>query len=1298
MKKVLFSMLLLLSSWLSFAQDEPSLSASFFHQVSDNYRLLYESSELPITTQERDEICHGLFSGMVLMLKGMPAEERAKIDWQRPGLPVLFELFNTDMPTLHYTVSYSDELENVFFTIDSVASTAEGSAKVYIKHGRLDGITDSSAGWAWTGYQNEDQAPDRKSNNYLGSASVTLLENAKAELTVTLSEENGFTVLPEDVIELRIPKREVEPSLLGELMDYSIHFKSIWGEPLTERNLFIYLGEATIQDRVFQALLEDVHTTADLFADDPQFTSTMVAGGRFDGMNLIEAMQAATSVDMRMFLGFVRDFPGKYMAHTWRISETFATWLINATPIEEEASYWLMDSLVSFHQSSRFEPFVKTYAFYLNDSLENDMLDRMYEASAEGKYDVMRQQAEVLYDMGVILEDTSAMLSAMDNIGFSYQMDSSYFKAIEWHTKALRLDGAYLNALWNRSNAYGGLGQYADAIADLEVLFEYAPWFSTAPGNIGWYYMKQGEIEKSAPYIQQAFEMDSSTMAWNVNYGHLKLLTGKKEEAYQFYQRTLDLLQSEDEYIHGPVGDFDIFLEKGWFRSEVQAAKDWMQDQYDRIYKHRVLSNAAWDSAGVYKDQELWDEALVWYEKALAHEMDGEQPRDWEIYLYEGWIGRCYQEMENYEKGVASYRNTLAAAQKISTDEVINSYELLGWIHREMGKPTRSSAYYAEAKALERLKTEKEGSKDLYVIAIGIDSYPDMQYLHAEQDATAVADQFTGNASLLFDRVHTELLAGAKATRQAIQQAFTYVIEHAKPGDTFVCYWAGGVEEKSGYFMAADYGSDTTKVIPALLLNNWLNLAPATKQLVVVDASQPDFAGELLRLFSNNDDSDQSHYRAVLSPFGARRERDNMEHSLLTHYLIKGLGGEANPMVGADSMISVKELEAYVSGQLSKPQQYERLLSFVQGVDFGLTYTAPLVAMAIDTIPPEIEVRTPRLTRGGLTETQEASATIEAKIFDGSGLKSVRLNNQTVTMSEGNILETFVSLAIGTNEYVIEAVDEYGNSATDTLIIKRVPQNRNTVTSTDRISFGKPKSRNIALFIASDTYQEWNNLNNPVRDARAIQRELALQYGFEVDTLYNPTKEQFEDKIYSYLEGNFNEEDRLFVFIAGHGVYDNIMQDGYLATYDSKKNAKRKEESYVPLSWLSMKLDRCQFNKIFVMIDACFGGAFGDLQYANSGDKTRLYLTSGNKVYVDDGPKGGHSPFAYGILEVLRNQGRKQGQITAMSFPVYLQQVESLQTEPRFGAFASSSRDPEFTFEFNQKVSGIRSADIGTGF
>ena len=49
------------------------------------------------------------------------------------------------------------------------------------------------------------------------------------------------------------------------------------------------------------------------------------------------------------------------------------------------------------------------------------------------------------------------------------------------------------------------------------------------------------------------------------------------------------------------------------------------------------------------------------------------------------------------------------------------------------------------------------------------------------------------------------------------------------------------------------------------------------------------------------------------------------------------------------------------------------------------------------------------------------------------------------------------------------------------------------------------KGKDIALFIAIDQYEHWQDLRNPIRDAEEIAGDLSEDYGFDTIILRNPT-------------------------------------------------------------------------------------------------------------------------------------------------------------------------------------------------
>lgn len=63
-----------------------------------------------------------------------------------------------------------------------------------------------------------------------------------------------------------------------------------------------------------------------------QMDSPEIKEGRFEGLDLFEAMEAADENDVKSFLRYVRSYPFKYQGTDWIFSETFATWIAEGAP------------------------------------------------------------------------------------------------------------------------------------------------------------------------------------------------------------------------------------------------------------------------------------------------------------------------------------------------------------------------------------------------------------------------------------------------------------------------------------------------------------------------------------------------------------------------------------------------------------------------------------------------------------------------------------------------------------------------------------------------------------------------------------------------------------------------------------------------------------------------------------------------------------------------------------------------------------------------------------------------------
>jgi Caspase domain len=235
-----------------------------------------------------------------------------------------------------------------------------------------------------------------------------------------------------------------------------------------------------------------------------------------------------------------------------------------------------------------------------------------------------------------------------------------------------------------------------------------------------------------------------------------------------------------------------------------------------------------------------------------------------------------------------------------------------------------------------------------------------------------------------------------------------------------------------------------------------------------------------------------------------------------------------------------------------------------------------------------------------------------------------------------------------------------------------------------------------ALVFATDQYDNWPDLVNPVFDSRTIAEELRKTYGYKVEVVENATQEQILKKLREYIEKKYKPLDQLFIFFAGHGNYDATFSEGYLVPREAliKDEAKT---SYLSYNRLRSVVNNIPCEHIFLTMDVCFGGTFDQKLASSRGMddevykeksaaefvtqklmyKTRKFLTSGGKQYVSDGIPGQHSPFAKAFIEALRSKGGRDGILTLAEITPY---VERLKVTPRAGEFGDNAPGSDFVF------------------
>ncbi|MBP9926020.1 MAG: caspase family protein [Cyclobacteriaceae bacterium] len=344
---------------------------------------------------------------------------------------------------------------------------------------------------------------------------------------------------------------------------------------------------------------------------------------------------------------------------------------------------------------------------------------------------------------------------------------------------------------------------------------------------------------------------------------------------------------------------------------------------------------------------------------------------------------------------------------------------------------------------------------------------------------------------------------------------------------------------------------------------------------------------------------------------------------------------------------------------------------------------------------PVITWETPRIDE---TFSQANDLNIEFLVSSEVPLKNLKiiLGDGTSTIKEKKIdmeagiltkkVTQHISLLDGRNLIEIQVENIKGGIVSSTRMV---------LVGKDAIASAIDVNRSdYALIFATNNYDDLNNLTNPIFDSKTIEELLRTRYGFKTEIITDATHDEILEKISEYNTRKFNPQDQLLVFFAGHGVFDDNLNEGFVAARDSKSNDKGRA-TYIPHSILRARIDNIKCEHIFLAMDVCFGGTLDpefskqrsvydaasdtDLLLRKLSLHTRKFLTSGSKEYVPDGVAGSHSPFASLFIQALNETGGKGGRIfTLLDLYPYFQR---LQTSPRYGSF-SVKDEPTSDFVF----------------
>ncbi len=198
-----------------------------------------------------------------------------------------------------------------------------------------------------------------------------------------------------------------------------------------------------------------------------------------------------------------------------------------------------------------------------------------------------------------------------------------------------------------------------------------------------------------------------------------------------------------------------------------------------------------------------------------------------------------------------------------------------------------------------------------------------------------------------------------------------------------------------------------------------------------------------------------------------------------------------------------------------------------------------------------------------------------------------------------------------------------------------------------------------ALIIGINDYKEWPKLRTAVKDATEIRNILVSRYNFDKKNVLlltdrNASRRQIARDLRS-LAKSLGEDDNLLIYYAGHGQLDDLTGDGY---WVPAEGALKDPSTWVANSYIKSILssEKVLAKNVVVIADSCYSGSMlrggpslmslDDRRYREklaekAALRSRQVISSGGVEPVADGGAGGHSLFAFYLIDALQKNDRE---------------------------------------------------------
>ncbi|MFC2123780.1 hypothetical protein ACFLU5_03125, partial [Bacteroidota bacterium] len=326
--------------------------------------------------------------------------------------------------------SQSTKSYYLFFKIDSTATLSKDSVRVWFHTKPELSLTAGMEGWV-LGVNKTDL---KAHNKDLGEAIIVGQDDFRMVADVKLfdtTSSNGY-LHPGDVLEFPVDLPALSyHDLFFNLSRVLITFTNMFGEPFYMLEDLAKHDSQELEDQILDSIASHIrYVGTELF--DPSDDITIEAG-MFGGSSMYASMMLTSAEDVKRFLNFVWEYRRTYWGKSWTITETYATWTINNSPMTDSD---MITYLITADREDELLKCVKAY------QLQDDPESVFYwipvaeKQSDEGNHEQARETLSICEKVNGYINDPSLEAWILFTYGNIAQNENNCEEAIDHFLKS----------------------------------------------------------------------------------------------------------------------------------------------------------------------------------------------------------------------------------------------------------------------------------------------------------------------------------------------------------------------------------------------------------------------------------------------------------------------------------------------------------------------------------------------------------------------------------------------------------------------------------------------------------------------------------------------------------------------------------------------------------------------------------------------------------------------------------------------------------------------------------------------